>query len=1686
MKRVLFVALAVFLVGLGLLLWFDRKPRGVQPLPEPGVRGPSPDAGRGEVVAVPDAKGQVTQFKSDGPLRVSDTYPNLGTRRHVLTAGDHRTRGEGAADLEDLEVSLFARDGARLLRKLQAERGRVHLEFADGRPQLSETVPGTFEQVVVTLERGSQFAPLTLRVPEVAVDFGTQALRSEREVLVEGRGLNAQGLGLYGESESGLVRIEREPRVKLELEDGSIATLDAGGPLTFENRPDLGPDMAELRAEGGATLALAGAEPLAVEARVVRLLGHIGEGRQRFAPERVEAEGDVVLRRADGRFLGHTGLLTFTSDGRPRRGELRGSPRAYVELEGLAFDGRRRIEDPAARLPIETSGRELLTVDFGAGLAFELDGPATITLPSLSTTLVAQRSLRGVRDASGGYDTVTAEGDVQVESPSETLRAEVVDVEALAGADGEVYARATTRGPTHATGALEPQGDRFALDAEEGLVYVRRGASFFVPRAVGVTLEVVGVDPFRAGAREVRDLDGLRRTFEAEGDVWYEGPRGRARGERLVVRGPRQAEFLGVPALPARFWLPQGELSALRVDLDGQRLHAEGDVDVDLAQDGVRLTLSSRWLDLDEGREAAGGAEGSDWKLDAGGEVNALLERGLERHAIVCDLLRVRADEVEPVDGPAGGADSEDLARLEPLSLEAVGNVVADTFAGYSVHAEGARLFLDAQGNAQLEPASGERVRVTADDPVRGLHLELEAASVDYGLERLVAVRPDFTVEGLDLPVLGGGVPDDRPRLHAVAGRMALDRRSMLLSEGAYVARVSPLAQGWSLDADQILLAGDPERETSVDADGLPLDGPFEELYAWGGFVASGADGLQARGERLAVSGPDDRITITGTPATVVGNGVTWNSEWFELDGSTRAIRSSAGTMNISDGGARGPWTVRYASMEPIESEDSTIQVLREPVLAGAEEELRGAWALFWVDTRRWRRMSGAGAPGAEGLETGEQRARPRTYSLFGEVDALGDLEWLREFYMEGNVEYIVRGESRARAGAIYLDLVDGQGWVRQADVETDLPVSRGRTPVKIRAEWLRHSADGVYRAENAVATTCSFEDPHYVVRIGSFGMRPRARSRRPRTADAPPQPEVFDGWDVEAKRNRLILWRNFGIPLPKIGLPTDDEYKVDSDAVSVFGMRPFSFGSDAKFGTFVGTSFAFDLSWLVSWAEGLFDGRGGGSGGGNVEGGKGDLHVRWFNQRGLLLGVDVPFWDPGRFWIDTSFSGIFDTGEDKGLVRVPEDERDLFRGWLHQRGRYLLGEREWIDGALTWQTDPGVQSEFYEGEYLQYEERETYLHWRKAEGDRYAGATLEGQLDNFRTEIQDQPAGVALDGKSQIATPGGQPIYYGSKTTVGRYDRIEDSSGYEAPFPDGLGERTVARFDTLHRLEAPVDLGFGGLRATPWVDGRLSAWDEGADPDESPLRAGLLTGATLATTFFRTYSGGARHAISPTVGVRTDLATSGDDEALVPIDTTEIPLDGTFVDLGLRSRWTFSERRDSLDLGLTATHVDDSSAFPENGWAPLSFRGYWFSTLMGVPFVVSSDLRYDPDDHLTTYSRTLLGFEPIPSVDVELGHHFGRDPLTDSTLFDAASIGARYLFSPKWEIDARQTISSLDDGRLASSFGVTRIGHDFVFEFDTRFVAGEGNSFSINMTPLVMWRRGGFSQLDQARRHGD
>ncbi len=1684
MRRLVLFAL-LLVVGLGVILWIDRATRKVVPLPEPASPGPSPEAGLGEPVRVPDEKGQTTEVVTSGYLRDVRTDPESGVRIYSWSASDHRSFGENAYDADDLHFAFFDAAGAEETSTVDARRGHLRLEVAPGRVGLDESYPATLQEVEARILTGSEFAPLTLRVPVAEALFGARTLRSVEPVTITGRGLSARGRGLFVDGLGQLVRLEHDPLVELELAGGGTATLRAAGPLTFSDRADLEPGLVMMEAEGGSRLVLPGPHGFELEARQLRLFGRVLSDPDRFLPLRGEAEGEVVVRPADGTFRGESGRLTFAADSTPELLRLEGRPRFELQLRNIDLSGLPEAARAEGALPVEGQGSHALELRPGARSTLLLDGPASLVLPTLGSTLESQGPISGTREEGAGYAALSAEREVRVRTSDSTLATERLDVEALPSeAGGEAQARMTASGPTRAEGALEGGRRSYVLDASQGLVYLRRGDTFEVPRAGGVALEVRGEGAFSARAAEVRDLSGSAFSLTAEGDVHFENSLGRGDGERLVVHGRDHAELFAGPDSLARCELPEGQLTARRIEYRGNRLTAQEEVQAEVHVTDLDADLSARWVAVDRRTPADQGELEADWVLDAGGDVRAVVVSPDGRQDLSSDLVRLLAD---------GEPDSA-ASPLRAAGMRASGRVETTYRGEVTLHGRGDQLDVDRERPLRLSPAPGGRVHVDAELPTKEIEISLDADQVDYGGERLVAVGASLDVEGLDLSPFSGSDAPPSSKLHAVAGRMLVDAHSLLLTGGAYVGSVEDSPDSWSLDAGTIQLVASPVADSGAHAVqatepppaselGELSKGTLDELYAWGGFVARSGRGLQMRGERLRASRVDDRLFVTGSPAQLSASGFTWQSDWFELERTRRSIKSGAGEVRPSVQ-EDAPWSLRYSSLEPVETADTTLQVLREPQLSGPDGEVRASWALFWVDPRRWGELTGDleqrdEAPPEAPLE---QRTRPRLRSLFGELDNLQQLDWLREVYLEGNIEYSIQGDIKARAESVYIDLVEGHGWVRKVDLKTQMPYTSRNMPMKVRADWLHHSADGSYRAEGAVATTCDLERPHYVIKIGQLTIEPRTEARvvvdkktgEERTV------ERFNGWSVAARDSRLALWGDLGLPLPRIGFPVTEKYKVDTESVSIFGMRPLSFGSDAKFGSFIGTSFALDFSWFAKAMDRLFGGTGRLA---LPEAGKADLDARWMNARGLLLGLEIPLRSPGHYWMDLAADGLFDDGEDKGLIRVPEDERSAWRAWYRERGRFLFGDREWLDVVATYQTDPGVQSEFFEGDYLRFEEKETYLHWRKARGDTYVSGMLEARLEQFRTQVIDEPSLSFIEGRSRIASVGPVPILYGSKTTAGYYALREGDPQYYPPPPGWPGEGEVLRFDTEQVVEASVDLGLAGLKATPYVEGRFTAWDQdlqGADEEEG--QAGLLAGASLTTSLLRLFANGSRHALTPTVAYRTDLATANEDLPPPPTYEAEQPLAGNFVDLSLRSLWAHAERDDALDISVSATHGSDLAGGLPDGWLPLITRGLWLSTLLGFPYAISVDNRYDLEQGFTRYSRTQFGLRPIPPVDVEIGQYLGRDPFTDVDIFDATQLGVRYRFSPKWEIEGRQTISNLGDGRLASNFLLRRMGHDFVFEIETRFIAGEGSSIAFKLEPLLLWKPSGFGVLDRFR----
>ena len=132
-----------------------------------------------------------------------------------------------------------------------------------------------------------------------------------------------------------------------------------------------------------------------------------------------------------------------------------------------------------------------------------------------------------------------------------------------------------------------------------------------------------------------------------------------------------------------------------------------------------------------------------------------------------------------------------------------------------------------------------------------------------------------------------------------------------------------------------------------------------------------------------------------------------------------------------------------------------------------------------------------------------------------------------------------------------------------------------------------------------------------------------------------------------------------------------------------------------------------------------------------------------------------------------------------------------------------------------------------------------------------------------------------------------------------------------------------------------------------------------------------------------------------------------------------------------------------------------------------------------GVAFALQHDGRYDLEAEQTLYSRVAIGVEVEEGFSVETGFHHGKDAL-GADLFEAASVAARWRISPKWELEARETVSLLDSEGLSSRLTLRRYTHDLILDMELSNRAGEGgSSISFSLSPVVGWASARLGILD-------
>jgi len=1409
-------------------------------------------------------------------------------------------------------------------------------------------------------------------------------------------------------------------------------------------------------------------------------------------PSRAHVEGNVVLRRGDDLFRSRSADFEFGPEGKLAKATLVGDPTGRVAIGQFLPPGQ--VELRAAHA--ELTGPGPLVLEFGDRTTVDLAGPGDLKIPETDLAIHAERSLKGVAQADQKTGTITADGAVKVTWGADDLESDKVTLSTSQDESGETIVDAATTGATTIHRTLA-DGARVTLVARDGLDTHSVGKKLVVTLARGVDLSSEGPDSFRARAATVKDFDWEARAFVAEGDVAFESGRGNGSADRIVARGTDDIELTGSPERLARFSRLGGadddryveaKLEGLRIHAREDSLDATGEVERDppipvkadfSASDAAyHLEGGEVHVEFDPPPPGAIAAQGASrpFRARASSAVHAWVQTLRGESTLSCEELTVSGS-TKPRE-KAGEPGAEDRPGIVASDVRADGTVVVDWNAQGGIAGVGDHFVLDPQGRGRLFADPGRRVRasgrLTTDSPP----YDLDAEWVEFDPERLEG-------RGIDLRLQAGapGVPGQPEGLKPLLAHLSADHLSatpneMLLEGNAHVEGLSENAEPWSIDAGSVRIVGNFKEKKFSPAD-------FEIIQAWDGFDAR--LGVRGRVKGTRIESRAGTVRLEGQPAELVIGPIVVRSAWIEYGTENMLLATDKGVIGPAVEEA-DPWTITYEALQPFDKEDKTILALRNPVFVQGEDEARASWMLFWIDREEWRR-SGRKAVSRSTSEPDlrvrvpEQapqeppdspQAKPRRVSeRFGLAKISAAIAKMRadpvskilsEAYVGGNIEVTRAGARRARASAIYLDVVEGHGWVRDADFLDEVGIRGRDQQLRIRAEWMRVSSDLSLRADKATLSFCSYDEPHYVVETGDLRLKPNQGGKMP--------------YDVSATRNALRFANGWAIPLPPLVYAEDDEGNPIVENLNL--------GQSAKFGASIGASFNVGLGRFGSNIGKVFGKilslpR-------NSVKGHWSFHADFLGSRGLLLGTGLELKSGDEFSLKAEFSAIPDGNEDKGLIRVDEDERSTLRDWFRARGRETVSRREWWDIALSIQSDPGVQSEFFEGQFLRYEQKDNYLHWRKADEAWLYNASVKVLLED-RTDTEELPKAGVIRGRAPVAKIGGLDVLHTGYLDAAYLRRREGDASWVEPgdpippgydvYQDGLGEREVARMDTEQRFEAPFSLGFAGLRGTPWVSGRATFWNEGVDPDDSPQRATAIAGFDLSTTFWRYYGNNVIHALAPFASVHGDFAASDSGGDPVRFDATEDSPEGRFVDIGVRSRVWNPVSKARFDAEIRATHGADLPNGQPDGFLPVGVLAELLTWAGSVPVGISHDGRYDVEDPKTVYSRTFLGSRVHPKWDIELGYHRGADA-AGVLLYEAISAATRYRATKKWELELSETISTSSDEDLASNFLLRRLGHDFVTEIEFGYTAGEGSRFSINLTPLLTSREGTLGLMDR------
>ena len=410
-----------------------------------------------------------------------------------------------------------------------------------------------------------------------------------------------------------------------------------------------------------------------------------------------------------------------------------------------------------------------------------------------------------------------------------------------------------------------------------------------------------------------------------------------------------------------------------------------------------------------------------------------------------------------------------------------------------------------------------------------------------------------------------------------------------------------------------------------------------------------------------------------------------------------------------------------------------------------------------------------------------------------------------------------------------------------------------------------------------------------------------------------------------------------------------------------------------------------------------------------------GNVHVDYRQKQGFGEGPNLNY-HLGP-WGDGSLKYYYlydqDPSAGGGNPTIPNNRQRVDFSYLANPATNLT-----VRSRVRWQSDTNMVREFFEGEYFENPQPNTFVEVNKFWQNFNLNTYVEPRANDFLDTIERLPE-VRLTGQRQQLW--GTPVYYESDNSAGYYEHLYPETNslmrqldYEA-----------ARVDTYQKLLVPMTF-FGWLNLTPRVGGRYTYYSTATGPG---ARTGEVnrwvfdTGAEATVKASRLWPGvensffqvdGLRHIIQPSINYAYVPAPNAYGTNVIPQFDTQLPslrlLPITFPDynsidsiqgenvfrFGLNNK--LQTKRDGQVVNLVNWDVyTDWYLKPNTNQTTFSD---FYSDLVVRPrswLTLESLTRWEIGEGMWRMSLTTVTLQPINSLSWTLGQFYVRPDLSAS-----------------------------------------------------------------------------------------